>query len=228
MKSAAFNLAFQVHRSEISFPEGLLRSVESAAQEDFIEALNTLAGETRYNVDQLDTLIEEAQRQVNREGGPGEPAVDAEALKEEIESLKRKRSDMNERLETLEFQNASLKPSVIPGINSVLLGIVGGVFMLLSLVLQFSMAALFFLVVTLAISGYYLMKDLSELKIQQEDIAQKKTFNLANMEKTKSALEELNAQVAEKQDALNNALKDAPIPTSEIPQPRNFAPPSND
>ena len=62
MKSTAFNLAFKVHRSELTFAEGLLKSLEADAQRDFIEALNSLAGEMRYDLESLDSLIHEADR----------------------------------------------------------------------------------------------------------------------------------------------------------------------
>ncbi|MEW6236019.1 MAG: hypothetical protein AB1656_11580 [Candidatus Omnitrophota bacterium] len=63
MNSEAFNLAFQVHRNEMNFSEGLLKSVEAGAQEDFIEALNSLTGKILYTVEQLDELIEKAQKE---------------------------------------------------------------------------------------------------------------------------------------------------------------------
>ncbi len=212
MKSAAFNLAFKVHRNEMPFAEGLVKSVEEQAQEDFIHALNSLAGETKYDVDQLDGLVEEAMKGL--EPNASEPSIDIKGLQEEVRVLQKKRRDYLDGIETLENQNASFAPSITPGINSFLLGIVGGIIFLILLLLGLGISSLFVLIGTMITVVILVAIDLSKLNQEKEEIARKKQRNNEQIKKIKSELAEVEIKLEEKENLLNSVQP----PKTETPQ----------
>ena len=71
--------------------EGLLKSLEADAQHDFIEALNSLAGEMRYDVEKLDSLIDEARQSL---APKKKPKYDIKALKDELNQIKKNRNEL--------------------------------------------------------------------------------------------------------------------------------------
>ena len=233
MKSAAFNLAFKVHRNELPFPEGLLKSVEAKAQEDFIEALNSLGGETKYDVNKLDQLIGEAQQGATKKGG--RKKVNLEALEEEIKQLKKQRNEYNESILTYRSKIGSLHPRIIPGINSGLIAIVGSVIMAILFILNLGLITLIMLAVTIGTAIFTLAQDLDILKKQQADIAQKKMNALSEIKIFETRVEELTEKINEKRSALRAAQEDdaseentsSKAPDAE-PSPPIAASPSDD
>jgi len=217
MKSAAFNLAFKVHRNEIPFAEGLLKSVESGAQEDFIVALNSLAGETKYNINKLEQLIDEARHGITDK--PKEKKVDLAALEEELNQLRTKRNEYKENIRTYQSQIATLAPSILPGVNSFLLFLVGIVFVILFLLLGMGIISVFVLIITLSGAGYFLFQDMTLLKKQKEEIQRKKERYSAEIEKITAIVNDLEPKIAEKEQYLDQIRASMP-PTEEDAAPR--------
>ncbi len=215
MKSAAFNIAFKVHRNEMPFAEGLLKAVDAEAQEDFIVALNSLAGEAKYNVNQLEKLIQEAKQGAGEETKP-QSNVNLEALEEELRKLKKKRHDHRESIRTYESQITSMAPSITPGINSVLLVMVGFVMSILFFLLQFELVAGIILLIAFLIAAFLLFMDLDKLKKQKEDIERRKDRFLSEIEKIKQIVIELNQAIKEKEEEYNKA-KAAMAPPEDTP-----------
>ncbi len=220
MKSAAFNLAFKVHRNELPFAEGLVKAVEAQAQEDFIHALNSLAGETKYDVEQLESLVDEALQGLNPDDS--KPKVNIKSLKEEIGNLKKKRKDLEEGIETLEHQNAALVPSITPGINSFLLGLVGGVLFVILLILGVVIGALLTMVGTLGGAIFLLAIDMSNLNKQKVEINRKKARNKEEIKKIKSNLKEIEAKLEEKEKLLASAQQQTSAEEENTPASSNL------
>ncbi len=205
MKSAAFNIAFKVHRNELPFAEGLLKAVETNAQEDFIVALNSLAGETKYDIDKLDSLIEEARQGIASDSQKSEKKIDLKAVEEEINQLKKKRSEYKDSVETYRNQIAALVPTLIPGINSLLLSLVGIMIAVLFFLLNLVLFALLILLGTFATAGFLLYQDMENLRKQKEDIARKKARYKEEITKIESMLDELEDKLQEQQRIYNEA-----------------------
>lgn len=203
MKSAAFNLAFKVHRNEMPFAEGLLKSVEADAQHDFIEALNSLAGEMRYDVAKVDALIEEARQSLEPKK---KPKYDYQALRDELQKLKKNRNEFKDAIKAMEMRIATLKPSVIPGVNAFFIIIVG---LVMAMIVYLFGAALLALVGIMGIMvGAFvsLVHDMNTLKNQQAEIAQKKLRLLNQIAHYKTDLENLDPVIKEKSDFLRSIL----------------------
>ena len=211
MKSAAFNLAFKVHRNEMPFAEGLLKSLEADAQHDFIEALNSLAGEMRYDVDKLDSLIDEARQSL---APKKKPKYDIEALKDELKKIKKNRNELRETVKSLEGRINALHPSVVPGVNAFFVAIVGFVFVLIFYLLSLTVVSLLALVGILIGSFISVMHDLNVLKKQQADIAQKKLRYMNQITDHNNEIEKIEETIREKEDFLRsvqgNAADEAP------------------
>ncbi|MEW6238715.1 MAG: hypothetical protein AB1656_25295 [Candidatus Omnitrophota bacterium] len=216
MKSAAFNLAFKVHRNEIPFAEGLLKSVESGAQEDFIVALNSLAGETKYNINKLEQLIDEARRGLTDK--PKEKKVDLSAMEEELKQFRSKRDEYKENIQTYQTQIATLAPTILPGVNSFLLFLVGIVFVILFVLLGFGLIAVIVLLATLLAAAYFLFQDLSLQKKQKEEVQRKKERYAAEIEKITAVVNDLEAKIAEKEKIMEQIKASSP-PTEEDANP---------
>ncbi len=202
MKSAAFNLAFKVHRSELSFADGLLQSVESQAQQDFIEALNSLAGSQKYDITQLDSLITQAKASLTGDSGSASSA-NAEKLEKEIRELKGEIKDYKSSIHMLEANNASLMTTIIPGINSALLFFVGLVILLVVFAVGFILPALIILALVLVGSGILFYLDLNKLKEQQAIINRKKEKNQVEIDKMKDKIEDTKEDLQKKQEELD-------------------------
>ncbi|RJP34364.1 MAG: hypothetical protein C4527_02205 [Candidatus Omnitrophota bacterium] len=210
MKSVAFNLAFKVHRNELPFAEGLVKAVEEQAQEDFIQALNSLAGETKYDVDQLDALVDEAVKGLNPDSS--RPEVDVKALQEEVRRLRKKRKDLLDGIETLENQIATLVPSITPGINSFLLLMVGGVIFMILLIMKIGLAAVLILLGTLGGAIFFAVVDFSNLSRQKLEIERKKKRNHEEIKKIKTALAEFESTLEEKEQLLKSVQQQSISP----------------
>ncbi len=214
MKSAAFNLAFKVHRNEIPFAEGLLKSVEAEAQHDFIEALNSLAGESRYDARQLDELIQEARTSLLAPPPPSAPVINIQGLREDITGMDKKRRDLADSIHTLENRIAALHTTVVPGINSAMWGAVGLMMAMIVFLLDWFSAFLILLAASfLMIVMTYLM-DSEKLKQELTAIQQKKTRVLGEIKEIKSQIEELDHQILEKQEQIDLALHSLPPDTT--------------
>jgi chromosome segregation ATPase len=212
MKSAAFNLAFKVHRNELSFAEGLLRSVESEAQEDFIEALNSLAGETKYDVDQLETLIDQAHRSAMQDSAP---APDLSSIKQEIDTLRKKQREIGDSIQTYESQKSVLVPTVLPGVNSVLLGLGG---MMISVVALFIGGGLFFIMgvsVSLIVAIVLFIQDMGKLTIQKEKIRRRVEKIDSEIVQLEDILGQLDEKISE-QVALFETYSSGATPSSNL------------
>lgn len=203
MKSAAFNLAFKVHRNELPFAEGLLKSVEADAQHDFIEALNSLAGEMRYDAGKMDALIEEAQQGLEPKK---KPKFDYQALKDEIYQLKKNHFELKESIKSMEARVASLKPTIIPGINAFFAVIVGLVIVMIVYLLGIPLLAIVALVGTVIGALVSLLHDMNILKKQQADIAQKKLRLVNQIAVVNAEIATLEPKIKEKEDFLRSVM----------------------
>jgi len=202
MKSAAFNLAFKVHRNEMKFTEGLIKSVEAGAQEDFIEALNSLAGETRFNVDQLGELIEKARKDL--ESDQSGPKIDTSALAEELQRMMENRSELRERIKALQNLINTLSPTVIPGVNSFMIFLVGALSFLIIFLIGFVIFGVLVLLTTFGISISTYFKDAAALKQQIDNIKNRKERCQNEIVNIKTTLEELESKIEEKKAELDS------------------------
>lgn len=201
MKSAAFNLAFKVHRNEVQFAEGLLQSCEANAQQDFIEALNSLAGSQKYDINQLDALIAQAKSSLSGESSSASSA-NVEKLEKEIRELKNDIKDYKSSIHMLEANNSTLMTTIIPGINSFLLFFVAIVIGLILFAIGFTMVALIVILVFLIGCGVLLYIDLEKLKKQRATIERKRERNMAEIDKLQGKIEETKEDMAKKQEEL--------------------------
>jgi DNA repair exonuclease SbcCD ATPase subunit len=201
MKSAAFNIAFKVHRNEMPFAEGLLGSVEADCQHDFIEALNSLAGEERYDASQIESLINEAQQSQQ----PSQtPQYDIQALQDELTELKKSRNELVETVKSLEGRINCMHPSVIPGINAVFIFIVGIVIVMILYLLGLTMVGLIGLALMFVGCVFTVVQDMSLLQKQQADIAQKKLRYMNQISETKEQIEQVEEAIEEKKEFLRS------------------------
>ncbi len=203
MKSAAFNLAFKVHRGELPFPEGLLKAVDAEAQEDYIEALNSLSGESKYDVGKIEQMVEEAKDGVTNQDQ--KPKVDLEKLKKELKDLQKKRSEFKERIRAIEVQISGLQPTIVPGINSIMLLIVGGIIFLLLFLLEITYVAVFTAIATVLGIIFLFAQDLHSYNKQLENIQQRKQQGQDEIKRIHSELDELNNQISTVQQKINDA-----------------------
>ncbi|MFB3788457.1 MAG: hypothetical protein ACE15F_19025 [bacterium] len=210
MKSAAFNLAFKVHRNEIPFAEGLLKSVEADAQHDFIEALNSLAGESRYDAKQLDAMIQEARTSLLSPLPPPIPTINIQAIREEITELEKKRRDHADYIQTLENRIAVLHTTVVPGVNSAMWGAVGLMMAMIVFLLKQYTAFLLVLAAAFLVIVMTYLQDSDKLKKEQAAIHKKKTRVMGEIKELKNQIEELDHQILEKQEQIEAALNPSP------------------
>ncbi|MGI6455337.1 MAG: hypothetical protein ACOX5R_06890 [bacterium] len=229
MKSAAFNLAFKVHRNELSFPEGLLQSVEADAQQDFIEALNSLAGEVKYDAIDLQRLIEEAQRSL----GTGEeiPEFNQENLEQEIEDLLNKRKEILDSVRTLEHQISALAPKIVPGVNSLLLFLVGGVVSIVLFMAGAAVPAMVIAIVAVPGTGYLYFQDLNTYSKQKAEVERKKDRIRKDVDQLKFQVSTINQEISKKRETVRQIKEFRTIPSERKPadrQPAEPQPDSND
>ncbi len=217
MKSTAFNLAFKVHRSELTFAEGLLKSLEADAQRDFIEALNSLAGEMRYDLESLDSLIHEARRSMEPEK---KPKYDTQVLKEELAQLKKNRNELLDSIKSLEARISLMKPTIIPGVNAFFVFLIGFVISMIFYLLGLFYLATFLLIGSLLSSASSLIYDLGLLKKQQTDIAQKKILYLGQISQLQADIETQDQNIEEKevflQSVRGNEKEESPQRTPDF------------
>lgn len=214
MKSAAFNLAFKVHRNELSFPEALLRAVEAKAQEDYIEALNSLAGETRYSAADLETLIQQAQQQLQSSSAGKNKQI--EAIEETLRKLKKTRHEHQESIKSYQHHISQLKPTVIPGLNAFLILLVGFMLGFIPLLLRFNILAIAIFLITLILLVVSVIQDIEKLKKERVELSRKEEEFKQGIERMLTAIEGLNQQIEEKQDILNRLM---PRPAEEAEAP---------
>ncbi len=214
MKSAAFNLAFKVHRNEMPFAEGLLKSVEADAQHDFIEALNSLAGEMRYDVEKIDSMIEESRQSLEPKK---KPKYDIKALKEELNQIKKKRNEILETIQSVEGRINILKPNIIVGINAFFIALIGFVLALIFFLVGLAVFALIILAGILIGCLLSVMHDLNVLKKQQADIAQKKLRYMNQITDLNKELEKVDETLHEKEEFIKSVQGDRPAENSETP-----------
>ncbi len=215
MKSAAFNLAFKVHRNELAFTEGLLKSDQEGAAEDFLDALNSLAGEIKYDPSQLPALLDQAQ--TGGEQKSSAPAVDLNALQEEIDNLRKKKKDLDESIRTLEGICAQREQTVLPGLNSIMLLITCSVFVTLLFIFQQVILGLLLILLGLAGAALIYLKDARTLRAQREEIARRRAKHEAEIKKLKTTRKEI-IELLDKKEAEFQAARGgqpAPSPTPD-------------
>lgn len=218
MKSAAFNLAFKVHRNEVPFAEGLLQSVESNAQQDFIEALNSLAGSQKYDLSQLDSLIAQAKSAGSNDKSAS--SANVERLQKEIRDLKGEIRDYKSSIHMLEAQNSSFMTTIIPGINSMLLFLVGLVVILVLFAINLMLPAVIVLVLILIGCGILLYLDMNKLKAQKASIDRKREKNLIEIDKISGRVEETKEQLqAKEQELAKFSQPQQAAPSQPLPPP---------
>ncbi len=208
MKSAAFNLAFKVHRGEMNFNEGLLQSQSEDAAEDFLDALNSLAGEVKYDKGQIGDLLNKA----NAGGGPApdddQPKQSANEkaiadLQEEIDQLRKKARDYEESRETVLGLLNSPDHFILAGLNSVmLLLVVAIVFMILVVWDAPIWIPIVIVLVGVVAAGFLMMKDMQVLNKQKAEAARKKERHEIELQQIEESLEKLNTKITEKQTTL--------------------------
>lgn len=205
MKSAAFNLAFKVHRNDLAFPEGLLKAYDDNSHQDFIEALNSLAGEKKYDINAIEQMVDDARKAVD--AGEDVPKVDVDSLRDEIEELKTKKKEHTESIHRLQSQNSSMKPSVIPGLNSALLGIVGFVITMIIFLVGIVILGIICLIATFVVIGITLMQDLEAQKKEKETIARKVERNLGEIEQFENLINDIDPILTKKSDLLDTVMQ---------------------
>lgn len=210
MKSSAFNLAFKVHRNELTFEQGILQSNEEDAAQDFLDALNSLAGKVKYDPSQLPLLLEQAQAVAAAKAGTAPLSVDLTALKEEINNLHKKKRDIEEGISTLKSICARRQPMITPGVNSILLLIIFSVFVALLFIFDQPLVAVPAIVVGLAAAGMVYMKDLKTLHKQQEEARRRRAKNEAEISKLENMLVEIQQQLEAKELQLQTVQKKTP------------------
>lgn len=207
MKSAAFNLAFKVHRNELSFPEALLRSVESQAAEDFIEALNSLAGDTKYNAADLQQLIQQAESQVGGNSSGRQKQI--EKLEEQIKALQKSFREQEDAIQSYKGHIAALKVTVVPGLNAFLVFLVGFMMGFIPFLLGFVLFAAVVLLISIILIAVLVIQDLDKLKKEKEAIQKKEASLKQDINRCLTAMEGLGQQIEEKENQLNR-LKPQP------------------
>ncbi|GEM_PF-1527564 len=217
MKSAAFNLAFKVHRNEIPFAEGLLKSVEAEAQYDFIEALNSLAGEARYDAARLDALIQEARQELLKPNPPPPPPINVPVLQEEIATLEKQRADHAGSIQILENRIAALHTTVVPGVNSAMWGVAGLMLAMIVFLAQWFTLFLVMLAAALLVAVVTYIQDMDKLKQEQAAIHRKKTRMQSEIKEIKTQIEELDQQILEKQELIRSATTPPPLDSTHSP-----------
>ncbi|MFH1742285.1 MAG: hypothetical protein ABIH23_25045 [bacterium] len=210
MKSAAFNLAFKVHRNELPFAEGILKSNEEGAAEDFLDALNSLAGEMRYDPAQLPSLLQQAQGDAGGDVAPLTPAIDVLALQEEIGNLRKRKEDFEEGINTLKTLLARHEPVMVPGINSVMLLIACGVFVALLFVFNQPIIGAVLILIGLSGAGVMYMKDLRTMREQQAEVDRRRAKNEAEIKQLQGQLAETQKALAEKEAKLQSVQREHP------------------
>ncbi len=188
MKSIAFRLAFKVHRNELSFEEGIIRSNAHEAGEDFLEALNSLAGEMKYDPAALPLLLRQAQRSVETSVAA---APDTTALEEQIDNLRQKKQHLQEGIQTLKMMSVQSQPTVIPGINSILLLVTSGVLVALLFVFKYPLLGLLAIVMGLAGAGVFLVNDFRVKRRQQEEAQRRRAKNEEEIKRLSDMLQEI-------------------------------------
>ncbi|MDP8245856.1 MAG: hypothetical protein P9L94_17365 [Candidatus Hinthialibacter antarcticus] len=201
MKSAAFNLAFKVHRNELSFPEALLRSVESQAAEDFIEALNSLAGDTKYNASDLQELIQQAESQVG--GSSSGRNKQIEKLEEQLKALQKKFREQEEAVQSYKGHISALKVTTVPGLNAFLVFLVGFMMGFIPFLLGFYIFAGVVLLISIVLITVLTIQDLDKLKKEKEAIHKKEMSLKQDIDRCLTAMEGLGQQIEEKENQLN-------------------------
>lgn len=188
MKSIAFHLAFKVHRNELSFEEGIIRSNAHQAAEDFLEALNSLAGEMKYDLAALPLLLKQAQTAME---GAAPPPVDTDALQEEVNSLRQKKRHIEEGIQTLKMMSIQPQPTVIPGINSILLLVTCGVLVALLFIFEFPLLGLLAIILGLAGAGGFFVNDLKVKRQQEEEAQRRRAKNEEEIKRLTEMLQEI-------------------------------------
>ncbi|MGC9328370.1 MAG: hypothetical protein ACP5I1_12110, partial [Candidatus Hinthialibacter sp.] len=203
-----------VHRNEMPFAEGLIKSFEADAHHDYIEALNSLAGEMRYDIAKIDTLLEEAQRGVQ---SSKKPNYDIALLREEIDELKKSCSEMNETIQSLEGRIAVLKTTIIPGVNAFFIVLVGIVILLIFYLLNLKIMVFVILFGILAGGGASVVYDLNALKKQQEDIDRKKQKYHDQITEIDLDIGKLTQTIQEKEEFLRSVESDQENGSKDFP-----------
>lgn len=222
MKSVAFNLAFKVHRGEMDFRSGLLQSEQEEAAEDFIDALNSLAGEIKYDKDQIGALIADASAgapktddsaKADEEKKRNTAAVDA--LTKEIETLEKKIKNYSDSLETMQNVLAARDHFIMPWLNSVLVLMVLSVIIMLLIVWRVS--ELFMIILALAGiigAGALFFKDLKTLQHQKDEAKKRRERAEGEIRTIEQAMATVKAKLDEKRDKL--AELQALLKTDEV------------
>ncbi|HPA44292.1 MAG TPA: hypothetical protein PK395_00890 [bacterium] len=209
MKSSAFNLAFKVHRNEIPFAEGILKANSEGAAEDFLDALNSLAGEVRYDPAQLPDLLAQAQGASGGAAVPPlqemKPGVDLSALLEEVNNLHKKKRDLEEGITTLKSMAAQRHPLIVPGVNSVMLLIVCAVVVMILFTFGQPIVGLVFILLGLGGAGMIYMKDLKVLQKQRAEAEKRRAKHEAEITRLQTMLEENEKLMATKEAELKAA-----------------------
>lgn len=201
MKSAAFNLAFKVHRNELSFPEALLRSVEVKAEEDFIEALNSLAGDTKYNAADLQQLIQQAESQLG--GGSSGRNKQIEKLEDQLKELRKSFREQEEAVASYRGHISALKVTVVPGLNAFLVFLVGFMMGFIPFLLGFPLFSGIVALISLILITVLVIQDLDKLKKEKETIRKKEISLKQDIDRCLTAMEGLSQQIEEKENQLN-------------------------
>lgn len=236
MKSAAFNLAFKVHRNEMGLNEGLLKSQQEDAAADFLDALNSLAGEIKFDKSQLSELLEAASSGGGAESEQEAPAGAAviskleksiAALEKDIETLEGKEKNFHESLDTLRNVLDAPPSFILPGINSILVFAVAVVFVLVMYV--WKLHPIFPIIMVLlgtAASGLLLWKDLSVYAMQKKELERRRERTMteitaveqslsaagAKLDEKRRDLEELKSQLSQQQPEAAGAAPDSAVP----------------
>lgn len=220
MKSAAFNLAFKVHRDEVTFNEGLVQAHEEGASEDFLDALNSLAGEVRYNKADVNTLLDAAASGQGQpeEKGPEEKAKEAIGkLQSDIDALEEKYDRNKDGLTALVSVLNAPDQLAIPGINSILLLMVGGVIVaaLVSFKVMFAISG-FVGLIGLVGAGLLLYRDTQIINAQKRALAIRRQQVQDKIDVIEKSLAAIEAKMDKKRENLKEIAEAAGL-DEEVP-----------
>lgn len=212
MKSVAFNLAFKVHRGELDFRTGLLQSEQEEAAEDFVDALNSLAGEIKYDKDQIGMLIADASAGVSKSDADAKAEEEKkrttatiEALSKEIEVLEKKIKNYNDSIETMQNVLAAREQFIIPWLNAVL--VLMGLSVVIMLLIVWNVSEIFMMVLALASligTGILFYVDLRTLQQQKDEARKRRERTEADIRTIEQSIATVNAKLDEKRAKLKD------------------------
>ena len=186
-----------------------------------MDALNSLAGEVRYNKADVNTLLDAAASGPVQEQNPEQQAKDAIGkLQPQIEELEKKYERNKEGLTALLSVLNAPDQFAIPGINSILLLMVGGVIVavLVSLKVPLAISVLVGLLALVG-GGLLLYRDIQTVNEQKRAAALRREQVQAKIDVVEKSLASIEEKLEKKRANLKEIAEAAGLDEEQIATP---------